>query len=1617
MGFGDWLKGITDAGQDFADWGNELLLGEKGANAYKESRANSFLPGTVKKAGNHFESIMAGMDWLYSNGVSQPLSTTLLQTQRADQGDFFSASEWARSWRAAEHISVGQSYQIAMQPWRSADITEESINSDLVYAAPASSALPPDWDDMGEGEQQDWLRSKGMPAIGNRRIEEYRRDSQFFKFASGAADLTARWYLDPIVLSGKGIGAARRNLAVKPRPEGGWSEADIATHLESSSMRTAQKFLWENKDNSALINNLSMFRKSALGPRAGGIVSRLNSENEVNLFLRVSMGDVRARAALEDANAVVANRLRKDTARLPELDLALSRVADHGNPAAEAMIKSRMDEVNAAINADTGLVQRYQGMLDHYGELDALNLTRGSFARAERRTRAQRDYRAGPALKATGHGPMGVVKLNSDFFGTPLTVVRSFKEAHPNGLIKVDDIHKESVDELRGHLSRIPAIGPDIRQDVLNRYLGTTTEGERITILDEVGRLGAKKIAERHGLTADEGLAIYNESRKRLAIETDNLRRYSAATHPGESVHVDEFMDAGGKLVVHPNLVTRLANDHVMMDLAALDLTLTRHSSALKALRTKSAGNTDWMVGAADYFNHLWKFTSLFRLGYIPRVLADDLTGQVARLGAASMAMRAGYGVKNLATNLAQWKRPSALQAQEASLREGLKYADEELALLRPQADTLRSQIDLRRQVAVSDRIRANDRLRRARNKLAAMDPATATPTHLTAMQRLVTKHEGEVRTAVQGVEKASAGTSRHARLAELDDQLSTLALTREEALAGAEGAKQAAQRGFRRDTRLLHQPNVEGVVLPAALGGERGEYYQKLIGSDDSLRNLFATNKQMIHGNLQRAYSNSGKSVSFPQDPELFLRSWDKAVNHQIMQDALAVQAVKGASIDEMAKWLSSTPAGRAHRKRLGLKYNSNERIAASVFHEVESYLPTWELRTAALEGRADAAFFKSAADKGHRPFEVHTTELGEGLAGTNHLTRAVDRVIDKWFKVASAIPADRMSRHPLFNQLYEGHAKTLVSQEMKQGAKVSQADADRIAETARRLALRDTRGLVFDIAHRSDVGHALRFISPFFSATTESWQRWARIIADKPQVVGYAGQFFNAPASMGWMQDSDGNRVFSDGTVIDPVTGEKKLVSKKDRYIMARVPSFIADGPVGKAFGIDSSKRWQVSQDSMNLITQGDPWFNPGTGPIVSIPVNEWVRDKPKQAELARHLGILPFGPETSTLFGDGPVGRAAALSMPAAVKNFLTAFDTSDERYQRIKLQIMQRAAYEHANLGKPMPTAKEIAAQTRNYWLTSAAWSFSSPAATQRPDKYEFYRQQYRNLTRKNAMTADQEFIERYGESFFTFAASTSDTSIPPTMKAVKLYKENEALIAKHPELASLIIGPKGDGPFSPEAWAYGLNHPLVPGDAEMMTRKLTAEEAMSENERRKGWAKYTQLANAITAELHSAGFDSFSDEGAEEFQDMRSAIGRLLGDPMGADGEENPYYNEEWSKDFYTMDPRKYDRLIPHMTAIANSPLADNPNRSDLRMLRTYLLGRQALTGLLVERGAAGGARTLKAQANSDLATGWGRFVDGLIERDTRFGDLYHRYLSRDLGVDVEDMDDDTEEVA
>lgn len=1605
------------------------------------------------------EDTMQGMRWLWTNAVSHPLATTALvgKMNRGNNsawgGDYFNSHAWGQAWRAAEHISPGQAF--IMNP----DEAKAAIDSPLLYYKPPEAYLPPDFSKLPEGDQQRLLKDAGMPAIGNAYVEKMRGNSAWYKYGSGALDFASIMFLDPTAVAGSIIGKSAKIASIEKAPKGGWSAEQIDSVLSQSRMQQMMGALWRNKDNSQLIMNTKLAQQSGMGgPRFANILNKLQDEDELGLFIRTGMGDGRALDELTARNALVRPRIDAAWRRLDNLGLMRSRYSNFPN--VQAMVEHQMDQVTAGIQADTALVNRYDDIIGTQGLLDELHVNRwgGVMRAAEDATIAQNQYRAGaargavsgvirgqrrgatiqpsqPFLTYTRHeaarDPItsGVVHSRlwgiSDFFQTPVTLIRSVKNMHPNGYMRIDTLDKDSINELRGHLARIPGMSESGRANILNKYLQTTTEHERAGILDEVGRFGAAKVAQRYGVSPQIGVDLW---RKHVALQQGEVakmrERYTAALDPersgegGNPLHLDELPDVGGKISITPFTASRIMNGHTFQDIDELSKVLARHGGRLQTLRQATGGAKDYLESAADYTNYLWKFTTLFRLGYIPRVLGDDLASQWASAGTAAMALRTGKGVLNAFENGARWIAKPALQAREQNALNGAGYAMDEMKLLRPQIKRLDAHLAADVRSRALEATAASRRHAAAQAKLATLDPLDRSPAAM-AVRKFANDRAQQLNQAQMRV-AAGPSPGKTQALVDMKNQHDHLSRYHDLSMRAAEDYKASYQKVIQGSKSV----KVDGVDFPAAFAGRSGAYAHDQISADTSVGNIFATNKQLVRGNLERAFNHGGVPISARQDPAAHLDAWTHAINNVIMQDSLSKLAVKGWSAQEMTRWLERDPAGQAYRARLPKRILPEE-FARSAKYEVDQYMHSPELRMKAMEGPEAVTpewLNKAFPNLSDRP-DVHTGQIG--LSQLSHMN-ALDRVIDKFYKYAATLPANRMSRHPLFNQFYEGHMTQAVKQVQKQGGNIRQMSVEQVetmAHNARQLALRDTRALVFDIAHRSDAAAALRFLSPFFSATSEAFQRWGRVIGDKPQILGYAGNWYNAPAYTGHVQDMDGNRVDDRGFTYIPQyplkadgtpdyskkpTVIKRLVPKSERYIITRMPKWVTQSPLGAALNIrESNGSLLLSQNSINMVTQGDPWFNPGVGPIVQIPVNEFVKDKLKPAELARRMGVLPFGVQGGTLFGENPFGRAAGIALPAAFKNFITSYDTSDQRYQQVKSQIMNRAIYEHDVLKKPMPTAKEIADRVHDYWTFAAVASFVQPFATQRKDPYQFYYDQYNALRRQNPLTADDEFLKRYEESRFVFASELSKSSgIPPTTAAVEAMKKYGSYIAKHPELGALVIGPEGKGPFSPEAYRYELNNPLVPGGSEMMRTKMSADEALKENQKRLGWAKYTARMNDLTSRLNKAGFKTFDEDGAEDFANEKRAWTQVYSNPLKPDGTANPYYNAAWAEDYNTYNPQKYNAMIPALTDIAASKLADDPRRADLRQLKQYLGGRLVLVRQLQQLKEAGEPSTLQAQQNADLRLQWAYFVDGLIEQSPSFGDLYHRYLSRDMGVDA-----------
>ena len=91
-----------------------------------------------KYATSGLEYVSEGLNWLYSNGISQPISTALMAGEL--KGGPFSAHNWAVSWHAANHISPGQALFL------NSDQTTKAVNSKLEYYKPGEAYLPPGFD-------------------------------------------------------------------------------------------------------------------------------------------------------------------------------------------------------------------------------------------------------------------------------------------------------------------------------------------------------------------------------------------------------------------------------------------------------------------------------------------------------------------------------------------------------------------------------------------------------------------------------------------------------------------------------------------------------------------------------------------------------------------------------------------------------------------------------------------------------------------------------------------------------------------------------------------------------------------------------------------------------------------------------------------------------------------------------------------------------------------------------------------------------------------------------------------------------------------------------------------------------------------------------------------------------------------------------------------------------------------------------------------------------------------------------------------------------------------------------------------------------------------------------
>lgn len=719
-------------------------------------------------------------------------------------------------------------------------------------------------------------------------------------------------------------------------------------------------------------------------------------------------------------------------------------------------------------------------------------------------------------------------------------------------------------------------------------------------------------------------------------------------------------------------------------------------------------------------------------------------------------------------------------------------------------------------------------------------------------------------------------------------------------------------------------------------------------------------------------AYDEAGTATEKAYHAEV----WKKAINDRLGNSLVARKLMAGESHDDVVRWLRSNDANaRQLRKRLPMWTHNPEEYVGKIGMYLDSYVPR-ELREKALRHEVTTSDLAAVVDK---PI-VHGEQLSYEL-GDHPVNSILDRGIAKAMKWLGSLPSDVLSRQVTFDAAYKGYMRDAIKNLEAQGVdltgKVGFARLTDIAKTARRQALKDLRGLLFDLGSKSQWAQAVHLIAPFAGAWQDTLAVWLRLGIENPHNIARLLMTFDLPARAGILSDKDGRPVESQGVRIPG-----------NDWISFPLPKGMQH--------LAGMNRVGFNVKSLNLVMQGDPWWLPGTGPMVAFPVNELlVHTRPEYADYVPF--ILPFGAQ----YGKNVMDRAAAVTFPATFKRVLAASETGTDASDAGTVINIMRGEYARYLNGErdDIPKWEEIYSKAKTFKMIQVLAQFIQPGQTQFTTPAKLYVDEYRRLRETYGEDeAQKRFLQKYGDDSWVFftAISKNNTGIQATIESVRKSRELQKYIRQYPGFGGLLIGPEGNGAFSSAAYNFQLNNAPGPG-MDPFRERISPQESLKRGMIDAGWREYQKYMVVLDNQLFARGLRTYYQQGAEDLLNAKQIVTKYLANKFRTEGGE-----QVWYEDFAASDPTRQPQKIEALRKIAQIPdLKNNPLRTDIKWLNYYFMVRDQFVAQLQNRAQYGGAKTLNAQSNFDLFQAWQAVKMNMASQDTMFADLYHRYLERD----------------
>lgn len=763
------------------------------------------------------------------------------------------------------------------------------------------------------------------------------------------------------------------------------------------------------------------------------------------------------------------------------------------------------------------------------------------------------------------------------------------------------------------------------------------------------------------------------------------------------------------------------------------------------------------------------------------------------------------------------------------------------------------------------------------------------------------------------------------------------------------------------------------------AFGGPNGDYQRYATSSHPTFMATVGGAAKMTHA-VQMAIRGGGfASIKATDNVEQHTAAYVHYIRNQMMPDPAASQIVRGASLDDVSKWMTSTSAGRSYMKALHV--GDPDVKVNELATMVKTYLPTDAMREAAATGKFKAStIFDNLPDAGVRPdINANVAALVHGGDGASNILR---RSSDWLMNMTGTMPDDILVRHPLYNTLYKSRLTDDVQSWINQTGKdiSDQATLDRIVAGAHLATRKDLQNLVYDTSRFNDMGHTLRFVSPFFNAWFNAMSTWSRLIIENPGLIGRGYQAKRA--------------LWNSPFAINNQTGKQADVNTpwdQTSFVM-HLPKGVANALIGSDTIKDLGKATfmtgmgSVPIDAKTLIspTYVDAIGNPGFGPLVAIPANQIVKDHPSLMNDAVVRSMLNNMVDKNSMQQLLPSGVNDIVSLT----NLFTGSPDASSQYAKNVWSIYQEQYYDYLNgQRQSKPNWGDVETQAKYLTVVDLFANRLSPLGFKPAGAHQYLIDEYRRMQSEDSKNAQQNFYDTHGKAgmVFTQSLSTDPSGIAATVGASKAVQKYADLLKQYPELGGAIVGPDGNGNFDQMAYDWQVTKGF--------RKALSPQEAAAHANVNMGWAQYGKLYAQAQSLLAARGLQSINDPQARDIKATLSNFVAASGDP-----NDQQNYNPDFFANYGAFNSNEYTGRMQALAQIAQDPaLLANPARSDIRSLHNYIQVRDTVYAALQQRRA----KTLNASSNADLAQMYDIKVAQMMQDDSKFAQLYDRFLRKD----------------